>query len=392
MACWAQLFPPVRAPRRQEQAWPEEAPFHTPVFVVTHEKRDPWQRPGGTTGVELLAIAELVAQARTHHESIPRVDAQVRAAEQRVHVGAQEQPVVQAVLATLGDWSNMRRPAERVESCRPSRHSGRCRRSAPQNRQASEIRSVAVASRLMITDLWSIFSHKSEIIIVLGTYRLGVLYGTLVRAISGGEQPFEEGAVAAQTLAKVLRRDVLPARPARLELVAFGGEHSRQALHEIRHQRVRVLHRRSRLVHEIRLDLLPARDHALQLLALEQLGARLAVHGVLAEAPRLRRFSATGRRLHVPSRCFGTRVLALHLRLRFGTVVLAARRLIVGTTILAARRLIVGTAPRLIFRAKILTGPRPAFDVAVRRAGRRDLVGSQPGVVRRLLVGHRAPR
>src|SRR6185437_10541898 len=23
-----------------EQAWPEEAPFHTPVFVVTHEKRD----------------------------------------------------------------------------------------------------------------------------------------------------------------------------------------------------------------------------------------------------------------------------------------------------------------------------------------------------------------
>ena len=32
-----------------EQAWPEEAPFHTPVFVVTHEKRDSWERPGGTT-------------------------------------------------------------------------------------------------------------------------------------------------------------------------------------------------------------------------------------------------------------------------------------------------------------------------------------------------------
>jgi dihydrofolate reductase len=32
-----------------EQAWPEEAPFHTPVFVVTHEKRDPRERPGGTT-------------------------------------------------------------------------------------------------------------------------------------------------------------------------------------------------------------------------------------------------------------------------------------------------------------------------------------------------------
>lgn len=32
-----------------EHAWPEDAPFHTPVFVVTHEKRDPWERPGGTT-------------------------------------------------------------------------------------------------------------------------------------------------------------------------------------------------------------------------------------------------------------------------------------------------------------------------------------------------------
>ena len=32
-----------------ERSWPEEAPFHTPVFVLTHEKRDPWVRPGGTT-------------------------------------------------------------------------------------------------------------------------------------------------------------------------------------------------------------------------------------------------------------------------------------------------------------------------------------------------------
>jgi len=32
-----------------EQMWPEEAPFHTPVFLVTHEKRDPRERPGGTT-------------------------------------------------------------------------------------------------------------------------------------------------------------------------------------------------------------------------------------------------------------------------------------------------------------------------------------------------------
>lgn len=32
-----------------EVSWPEEAPFHTPVLVVTHEARAPWVRPGGTT-------------------------------------------------------------------------------------------------------------------------------------------------------------------------------------------------------------------------------------------------------------------------------------------------------------------------------------------------------
>lgn len=31
-----------------EQVWPDEAPFHTPVYVVTHEVREPWERPGGT--------------------------------------------------------------------------------------------------------------------------------------------------------------------------------------------------------------------------------------------------------------------------------------------------------------------------------------------------------
>ncbi len=32
-----------------EQNWPEEAPFHTPVFVLTNQVRSPWERPGGTT-------------------------------------------------------------------------------------------------------------------------------------------------------------------------------------------------------------------------------------------------------------------------------------------------------------------------------------------------------
>lgn len=32
-----------------ERAWPEEAPFHSPVYVLTHTPREPWVRPGGTT-------------------------------------------------------------------------------------------------------------------------------------------------------------------------------------------------------------------------------------------------------------------------------------------------------------------------------------------------------
>lgn len=32
-----------------EMAWPEDAPFHTPVYVLTNQKREPWARPGGTT-------------------------------------------------------------------------------------------------------------------------------------------------------------------------------------------------------------------------------------------------------------------------------------------------------------------------------------------------------
>lgn len=30
-------------------SWPEEVPFHSPVYVLTREKREPWVRPGGTT-------------------------------------------------------------------------------------------------------------------------------------------------------------------------------------------------------------------------------------------------------------------------------------------------------------------------------------------------------
>ncbi len=32
-----------------EMFWPEDAPFHTPVYVVTSRPREPWVRLGGTT-------------------------------------------------------------------------------------------------------------------------------------------------------------------------------------------------------------------------------------------------------------------------------------------------------------------------------------------------------
>jgi dihydrofolate reductase len=32
-----------------EANWPEEAPFHTPVFVLSHKPRSSWERKGGTT-------------------------------------------------------------------------------------------------------------------------------------------------------------------------------------------------------------------------------------------------------------------------------------------------------------------------------------------------------
>lgn len=48
-----------------EHAWPEEAPFHTPVYVVTREPREPRHRPGGTTFHFVTeGIEAALAQAR----------------------------------------------------------------------------------------------------------------------------------------------------------------------------------------------------------------------------------------------------------------------------------------------------------------------------------------
>jgi dihydrofolate reductase len=51
-----------------ELGWPDEAPFRTPVFVLTHSPRAPWERPGGTvfhfvTEGPLAALAQARAAA-----------------------------------------------------------------------------------------------------------------------------------------------------------------------------------------------------------------------------------------------------------------------------------------------------------------------------------------
>jgi len=52
-----------------EVNWPEDAPFRSPVFVLTHDVREPWVRKGGTTfyfvtdGIE-SALAQAKAAAK----------------------------------------------------------------------------------------------------------------------------------------------------------------------------------------------------------------------------------------------------------------------------------------------------------------------------------------
>src|SRR5260370_22605835 len=56
-----------------EDAWPEEAPFHTPVFVVTHTKRDPCERLGGTTRPLAGRSEEHTSELQSHLNLVCRL-------------------------------------------------------------------------------------------------------------------------------------------------------------------------------------------------------------------------------------------------------------------------------------------------------------------------------
>ena len=47
-----------------EGNWPENAPFHCPVYVVTHEHRSPWERKGGTTFYFVNDLNDALRRAR----------------------------------------------------------------------------------------------------------------------------------------------------------------------------------------------------------------------------------------------------------------------------------------------------------------------------------------
>jgi dihydrofolate reductase len=79
-----------------EANWPEEAPFRTPVFVVTGQARAPWVRPGGTT---FYFVTDGVAHA------VVRAKAAAGAKDVRIAGGANV--VKQALEAGLVDELNL---------------------------------------------------------------------------------------------------------------------------------------------------------------------------------------------------------------------------------------------------------------------------------------------
>jgi hypothetical protein len=66
-------------------------------------------------GVEPISVAEFAPQHRADPQSVRGVDREVTPVEHCVHVGPQQQAVVQSVLASVGDWANMRRLQHRPD-------------------------------------------------------------------------------------------------------------------------------------------------------------------------------------------------------------------------------------------------------------------------------------
>ncbi len=102
-----------------ERAWPEKAPFHTPVYVLTHEKREPWVRPGGTTFYFVndgLESALEQARASAGRRDI-RISGGADAIQQYLNLGVIDELEIALAPVIFGEgrrlFENLREPAPR---------------------------------------------------------------------------------------------------------------------------------------------------------------------------------------------------------------------------------------------------------------------------------------
>ena len=87
-----------------EANWPEEAPFHCPVFVLTHEKREPWERPGETTfnftDEDIQAVLEKARKAAGKKDV--RISGGARTIQQYLNAGLVDEFVIHLAPILLG--------------------------------------------------------------------------------------------------------------------------------------------------------------------------------------------------------------------------------------------------------------------------------------------------
>ena len=92
-----------------EVGWPEDPPFHAPVFVLTHRSRAPWVRKGGTTFhfvTDGFASALAQAQAAANGKDV-RVSGGADAIRQAIAAGAVDDFTLHMAPVLLGGGNRL---------------------------------------------------------------------------------------------------------------------------------------------------------------------------------------------------------------------------------------------------------------------------------------------
>ena len=87
-----------------ENNWPEDAPFHTPVFVLTNNPRSPWVRKGGTTfyfSKDTIGAALTKAQKAAGNKDV-RISGGANVIQQYLNAGLVEELDIQIAPLFLG--------------------------------------------------------------------------------------------------------------------------------------------------------------------------------------------------------------------------------------------------------------------------------------------------